>query len=139
MYIKYLIFERGFIMEIEKINHYKKLIKGNLKRNLPKYITGVKDTDTIAYNMTDKINYYMKHYTNDFDPSGYTVTATDLGNGTKFINVSFKSGDITRRLIFLENGELFGVKHFNKTRPGSFSYGLPDKSVNNINSKFHLG
>lgn len=124
-------------MEVEKIKHYKKLIKGNLKRNLPKYIK-VGDTNAIAYNMTDKIVYYMEHYTKDFDPSKYTVTVTDLGNGTKFINVSFKSGDITRRLIFLEDGMLFGVKHFNSTQPRSFTYGLPDKSVNNINLKFHL-
>lgn len=123
-------------MEVEKIKHYKKLIKGNLKRNLPKYING--DTNTIAYTIVDIVEYYMQHYTKDFDPSKYIITATDLGNGTKFINVSFKSGDITRRLIFLENGKLFGVKHFDSTSPRSFTYGLPDKSVNNINLKFHL-
>ncbi len=119
-------------MEEKQIKHYKRLILNNLNRNLPKKVVYPNIKETIS-NIIKRVEFYMVNYTNNFEPEKYNISVDKLPNGMIFINVVFIRGDISRRLIFLDNGELFGVKHFDKKKPHSFTYGLMDKSVAKIN------
>jgi hypothetical protein len=124
-------------MEETQVKHYKNLIAKNLSRNLPKKIKNPEIKKTIAI-IIKRTEFYMKNHTNNFYPEKYTISVDEIHPGLIFINIIFHNGDISRKLIFLETGKLFGVKHFDRNNPYRFTYGLSDKSVDTINFKTDL-
>lgn len=121
-------------MEQVQIKHFKNLIMKNLSRNLPRKVDNPEVKNVIS-TIIKRTEYYMKNYTNNFYPDKYNISIEKIPNGKLLINICLQSGDIIRRLIFLDNGEMFGVKHYNRNKPYTFTYGLSDKSVELINFK----